>query len=199
LHQRIREGKFREDLFFRLNVIPIRLPALRERNGDVRLLAEHFLRKYSEIDTGTLKSFAPEVIGVLESYRWPGNVRELQNVVRRMGVMAAGTIITLGDVPEELLHDTASGTSATPRALVTPDTGGMTFGEAKRRYLSLFEAAYLRGVLDCHGGNVSRAAEAAEVDRKTFYRLMRKHQLQAASFRGCETIAPRSNGRLEAR
>ena len=129
------------------------------------------------------------MLGVLETYRWPGNIRELQNVVRRMCVLAPGTIIKMSDVPVELMRDEASATL--PTLLAAPETGGMTFGEAKRRYLSRFEEAYLRGVLDCYGGNVSRAAEAAEVDRKTFYRLMRKHQLHAASYRDISHLEAR--------
>jgi transcriptional regulator with GAF, ATPase, and Fis domain len=89
LHQRVKEGEFREDLLFRLNVIPIQLPPLRERHGDVPLLANWFLESCSERDTGMSKSFDPEVLRALESYSWPG-VRELQNVVRRMCVLADG-------------------------------------------------------------------------------------------------------------
>src|SRR6185369_9566715 len=98
-----KEGSFRQDLFFRLNVIPIRLPPLREREGDVLLLANYFLEKYCEIDTGMRMSFDADVLRVLESYSWPGNVRELQNVVRRLCVLAEGNVITLRDLPEELL------------------------------------------------------------------------------------------------
>jgi DNA-binding NtrC family response regulator len=176
LPQCVKEGNFRQDLFFRLNVIPIRLPPLRERAGDVRLLAHHFLEQYSALDTGILKSFDPEVLRVFESYPWPGNVRELQNVVRRMCVLAEGSLITRHDLPEELL---SKGEQLLPPASPTPlESGELTFMEAKRRSVNLFEAAYVRSILDRYAGNVSRAAEAAEVDRKTFYRLLKKHHLQ---------------------
>src|SRR5260370_1290802 len=82
-----KEGKCRKDLLFRINVIPIRLPPLREREGDVSLLATYLLNKYCEVDTGMIKRFDPEVMQAFERYSWPGNVRELQNVVRRMCVM----------------------------------------------------------------------------------------------------------------
>jgi len=103
LQQRVKEGKFRKDLLFRINVIPIRLPPLREREGDVSLLAAYLLNKYCEVDTGMIKRFDSDVIRAFERYSWPGNVRELQNVVRRMCVMAEGELITMHDLPEELL------------------------------------------------------------------------------------------------
>jgi transcriptional regulator with GAF, ATPase, and Fis domain len=83
LHKRVKEGEFREDLLFRLNVIPIRIPPLRERHDDVQLLANWLLEIYGESDAGSTKTFDPEVLRAFESYSWPGNVRELQNVVRR--------------------------------------------------------------------------------------------------------------------
>lgn len=181
LPQRIREGNFRQDLFYRLNVIPIRLPPLREREGDVPLLANYFLEKHSEIDTGMIKSFDSDVLRVLESYPWPGNVRELQNVVQRLGALAEGSVITMRDLPEELLpKEELLLSPATP---ATIESCELTFIEAKRQCVNLFEAAYVRGALDHYAGNVSRAAEAAEVDRKTFYRLLRKHHLQPYTFR----------------
>lgn len=127
------------------------------------------------------KSFAAEVLGVFEAYPWPGNVRELQNVVRRMCVLAEGSVITLRDLPEELLPNGEPPLS--PAAAAPLESCDLTFIEAKRRYVNQFEALYVRGVLDRAVGNISRAAEAAEVDRKTFYRLLRKHHVQPHAFR----------------
>ncbi len=183
LHKSVKEGEFREDLLFRLNVIPIRIPPLRERQGDVQLLANWFLKIYCEPDTGATKTFEPEVLRAFESYSWPGNVRELQNVVRRMCVMVDGPTITMREVPAELLStpDDAS------RVFVETATGiescELAFSAAKTQYLNLFEASYLKSTLDRHAGNVSRAAEAARVDRKTFYRLLRKHRMEPERFR----------------
>jgi transcriptional regulator with PAS, ATPase and Fis domain len=183
LQKRVRDGEFREDLLFRLNVIPIRIPPLRERHGDVQLLANWFLKIYCEPDTGATKTFDPEVLRAFESYSWPGNVRELQNVVRRMSVMVDGPTITMREVPAELLSrpDDALGLFAETAAGI--ESCELAFSAAKTQYLNLFEASYLRSTLDRHAGNVSRAAEAARVDRKTFYRLLRKHHMEPERFR----------------
>jgi DNA-binding NtrC family response regulator len=178
LHKSVQEGQFREDLLFRLNVIPIRIPPLRERQGDVQLLANWFLKVYCEPDSGATKTFDPEVLRAFELYSWPGNVRELQNVVRRMCVMVDGPTITMREVPAELLStpDDASAVFAETAAGI--ESGKLAFSAAKSQYLNLFEESYLRSALDRHAGNVSRAAEAAQVDRKTFYRLLRKHRME---------------------
>jgi two-component system, NtrC family, response regulator HydG len=181
LETEIKAGKFRQDLFFRLNVIPIRLPSLREREGDVRLLANYFLTKHSEKDTGLRKNFSADVLQLLEAYWWPGNVRELENVVRRMGVLAEGSIITMRDVPAELTSNRMP--ASVLQTGVSPDLTELSFMIAKRQYVNQFEAVYLSRALDRSAGNVSRAADAAELDRKTFYRLLRKHHLFPQVFR----------------
>jgi two-component system, NtrC family, response regulator HydG len=183
LHKSVKAGEFREDLLFRLSVIPIHLPSLRERQGDVHLLANWFLKVYCEPDSGATKTFDPEVLRAFESYSWPGNVRELQNVVRRMCVMVDGPTITMREVPAELLStpDDASGLFAETAAGL--ESCELTFSAAKTQYLNLFEASYLRRTLERHAGNVSMAAEAARVDRKTFYRLLRKHRMEPERFR----------------
>ena len=146
LHQCVKEGTFREDLLFRLDVIPIRLPPLREREGDVTLLANYFLEKYAEADTGMTKIFDPEVLRFFESYPWPGNVRELQNVVRRMCVLAEGSVITMCDLPKELLpSDDEECSPLAANSMIAPLKLG--FMEAKRHCLNLFEAAYRNGYL----------------------------------------------------
>jgi two-component system, NtrC family, response regulator AtoC len=181
----IKREKFRQDLFFRLNVIPIRLPPLREREGDVKLLANYFLAKHCEKDTGMRKSFDDDVLHVLDAHSWPGNVRELENVVRRICVLADGNTITMRDLPTELRSDAV----CTPalETGVSAESPEPSFIIAKRRHMNQFEGAYLRRALDRSGGNVSRAAERAEVDRKTFYRLLRKHHLVPQLFRPQDT------------
>ncbi|HEX2201993.1 MAG TPA: sigma-54 dependent transcriptional regulator, partial [Longimicrobium sp.] len=94
----IDEGKLREDLYHRLAVIPLKLPPLRERRGDVRVLAEHFLRRFSEENAKPIKGFAPEAQEFINSYRWPGNVRELKNTLERAVILARGDVVTLGDM-----------------------------------------------------------------------------------------------------
>ena len=178
LHKRVKEGEFREDLLFRLNVIPIRIPPLRERQGDVQLLANWFLKVYCEPDTGATKTFEPEVLRAFESYSWPGNVRELQNVVRRMCVMVDGPTITMREVPAELLSTPDDASRVFAETAPGIESCELAFSAAKTQYMNLFEASYLRSTLDRHAGNVSRAADAARVDRKTFYRLLRKHRME---------------------
>ncbi len=183
LHKSVKEGEFREDLLFRLNVIPIRIPPLRERQGDVQLLANWFLKVYCEPDTGATKTFEPEVLRAFESYSWPGNVRELQNVVRRMCVMVDGPTITMREVPAELLSTPDDASRVFAETATGIESCELAFSAAKTQYLNLFEASYLKSTLDRHAGNVSRAAEAARVDRKTFYRLLRKHRMEPERFR----------------
>ena len=184
LSRRVKEREFREDLFFRLNVIPIQLPPLRERYGDMRLLANWFLRSYCERDTGMTKTFDEEVLRIFDSYPWPGNIRELQNVVRRMSVLSEGPLITTRDLPAEMSQPPGRSSDSFQEKAARFESGELAFGAAKNQYLSLFEASYLRNTLDRHGGNVSRAAETAGIDRKTFYRLLRKHQMVPEKFRG---------------
>jgi two-component system response regulator AtoC len=185
LHQSVKKGEFREDLLFRLDVIPIRLPPLRERQGDVPVLANWFLETYSKPDSGITKSFDAEVLSIFESYSWPGNVRELQNVVRRMCVMVDGAIITKHDLPPEILSPLERPAEVFADTTAVPiESRELGFSAAKTQYLNLFEASYLRSTLDRYSGNVSRAAEAAGVDRKTFYRMLRKHRMEPERFRG---------------
>jgi transcriptional regulator with PAS, ATPase and Fis domain len=176
LRQRVAEGSFREDLFFRLNVIPIRLPALRERPEDISPIAAHIIAKYCESDTGMLKTLDNEVLTAFQRYPWPGNVRELENVVRQMCIMADGPVVTVRDLPEEILEKAYK--SSGPAADTNNKVWDLAFLEARRRNVNWFEAAYMRNLLERCGGNISRAAEAADIDRKTFYRLLRKHNLQ---------------------
>jgi two-component system response regulator AtoC len=185
LQKCVKKGEFREDLLFRLDVIPIQLPPLRERQGDVRLLANWFLETYSEADSGITKSFDSEVLRIFESYSWPGNVRELQNVVRRMCVMVDGATITKHDLPPEILSPLERPAEVFVDTTAVPiESRELAFSAAKSQYLSLFEVSYLRSTLDRYSGNVSRAAEAAGVDRKTFYRMLRKHRMEPERFRG---------------
>ncbi len=167
------EGKFREELYYRVNVIAIALPPLRERKGDVTLLAYTFLKAYGQGREVPIRGFEPEALQLLEAYAWPGNVRELQNVIERACALADGDTITLRDLPGHLRsHPPASGPSAAAPPLSLP------LKEAKARWTSELEAAYLAELLKRHGGNVSQAARAAGIDRKTFHRLLNKYGLR---------------------
>jgi DNA-binding NtrC family response regulator len=168
-------GKFREDLFYRVNVIDIALPPLRERSGDVELLAKYFVRKYGERGQAKVRGFEPEALMALESYSWPGNVRELQNVIERACALAEGEMITLGELPQHLRTPAtvpSKGTASTEPAV------RLTLKEAKERWIGQLEAAYVTDLLKQEGGNVSEAARKAGVDRKTLHRLLNKHALR---------------------
>jgi two-component system, NtrC family, response regulator GlrR len=180
LWKAISEGKFREDLFYRLHVIPFFLPPLRERIEDVPLLAHHFLRIFSKDMNKNLPGFSPETMQRLMLHRWPGNVRELANVVERAVALTTGGEIT----PDQLLlgREEFSG----PRHKMLP------LNEAKEE----FERAYLFQILTATGGNVSRAASAAGRYRAEFYKLLRKYNLDPDAFRNENTMAGNQDGLL---
>jgi transcriptional regulator with PAS, ATPase and Fis domain len=157
LRQRVNEGAFREDLLFRLDVFPIVIPPLRERQGDVTCLTNYFLEKYAETETGMVKIFDSEVLRFFESYHWPGNVRELQNVVRRMCIISEGSVIKMRELPEDLLPSDGGSSQRN-------QSTELSFIEAKKECLNHFEMAYLQSILNRCAGNVSRAAETADVD-----------------------------------
>jgi DNA-binding NtrC family response regulator len=153
----IAAGRFREDLFFRLNVIPIQLSALRERREDILPLARHFLARHAA-EAGRRLAFSAEAEAALLAHAWPGNVRELENAVERAVVLARGDAIT----PEDLLLEQG--------ALRRPDAAGGTLQDA----LDQAAAARIRGALEAAGGQRSEAARMLGVDRTTLYRLMRR-------------------------
>jgi len=178
----IAKGQFREELYYRINVIAIHLPALRERAGDVRLLAHTFLKRYGQ---GRVTAMDDAAAQMLDRYPWPGNVRELQNVIERACALADGSKITVKDLPEHVVHPVAH--PAAPGAIpaATGPSGelatgtNLTLKDAKDQWLRVLEVSYLRDLLARHDGNVSSAAKAAGIDRKTFHRLINKYDLRA--------------------
>ncbi len=160
----LKSNRFRKDLYYRLNVLSVSLPPLRERPEDIGLLARHFLLKYAEKFAASVRDFAPATLLKLACYDWPGNVRELENVVERAVVLAEHALIQPGDVR---LHE-ASG--ATTR---------VSFQQLKAMAINQFERTYLRQALSEHGGNISKAAESAQKDRRAFWELLRKHHITA--------------------
>ena len=169
--------QFREELYYRVNVIAIHLPPLRERVGDIKLLAHAFLKRYGR---DHITGIDERAVQALEAYAWPGNVRELQNIVERACALTEGPVITRRDLPDHLLTPL----TATPRAdlPLPPDAlaadRDLPFKDARERWLHLLEAAYLREVLERHKGNISAAAKTAGIDRKTFHRLIQKHEIR---------------------
>ena len=163
LVEEIRQGRFREDLYFRLAVIPLRVPALRERREDIAELVEHFIGLFARELGGPPKHLTPEALARLEELVWPGNVRELRNGVERMMIMVPGEEIQLADLPPEL-----RGESSGVRLFLEDDLGTL------RQARSAFEKRYIERRLEQHGGNVSRAAEALGVERSHLHRKMKQ-------------------------
>jgi two-component system nitrogen regulation response regulator NtrX len=163
LQAEIRAGNFREDLYFRLNVIPIFVPPLRERQEDIPLLADHFMAEFAREYGRRLKSFASAATVVLQRYPWPGNVRELRNVIERLMIMVPGDSISAAD-----LAFLGQADSRRPEQL-EPAAERLTLHEARDR----FERDLILRTLAAQQGNMSRTAEVLGVERSNLYRKMR--------------------------
>ncbi len=166
LEQAVAAGDFREDLYYRLNVVTLRVPPLRERPEDIPLLAAYFIKQLAEPYGNLVKGFSPEALEYLVHYDWPGNVRQLQNVVEQCIALTNAPLISLSLVQKALSGD--AGSSALP-----------PLREAKRH----FEREYLIRLLQITRGNVARAAHLAKRNRTEFYRLLNRHQLDPNSFK----------------
>jgi DNA-binding NtrC family response regulator len=165
----VRKGRFREDLYFRINVVPIVIPPLRDREGDIALLVDHFLRIYCASVKKPLKTLKPDVMEILEDYKWPGNVRELENVIQRLVVMVSSPVITLEHLPQQLLHSSATG----QESILIPEAGVDFDGELER-----IEMAYLNAALRRTRGKKSAAAALLQIDPQRMKYLCRKHGIQ---------------------
>jgi two-component system, NtrC family, response regulator GlrR len=165
----VQSGEFREDLFYRLNVLALALPALRERTGDIVLLTYDFLEKQAAITKTRPKILSVAALYRLLSHTWPGNVRELQNVLMRASVLSDHEVIEASDInlPDE-----------------KPGVEDLSFRALKSRVVWRFEHDFLASVLHAHHGNISRAAVAAKKNRRAFWQLLRKHGLLPRATRG---------------
>jgi DNA-binding NtrC family response regulator len=171
LEAMVRERRFREDLFYRLNVIPINVPPLRERQEDIPLLAEHFLRVFAREMGKDVSGFAPDAMERLASYGWPGNVRELENIVERAVALESTNVIQLAQLPESLLSPAAG----------TAERTSLTEGFSLDTHLSAVEADLLRRALQQAAGDRGLAARLLGITPRSLRYLMSKHQMGAAS------------------
>jgi DNA-binding NtrC family response regulator len=177
LEERVKEGIFREDLFYRLSVIPVRVPPLRERKGDVLLLADTFLKRYNHEFSRNILGITDEAKEILQIYPWPGNVRELRNVMERMVLLEESNWIGVGSLPVAI--------SRFQRKEYTPRNRGPLegFRTAKEKMVESFEKSYLEELLAACDGNVTQAARIADMDRSSLQRLFRKYGIVSRSFR----------------
>lgn len=178
LPERIREGRFRQDLFYRINVVNLNLPPLRLRGKDTLILTEHFITRFNREFGKRLAGLTPEVEEAFLAYSWPGNARELRNLIERTVLLSNSDRITLTDLPPEI---TGRGPALRPATAMTDFSA--SFPDAKRTVVDGFEREYVAAVLQRHGGNVSRSAQQAGIDRSSFQRLMRKHGVHSDDFR----------------
>ena len=162
LEEEIKAGRFREDLFYRLNVVTLQIPPLRDRREDIPLLADHFLKIYAEKNRRLIKGFAPKAMDLLMRHQWPGNVRELENVVERAVILARGNMVTSGDFPESI--KTLESNENDNGLLLTP---GRSLKEVERQMI-------LRTLEDT-GGNRTRAAEILGISRRTLQLKLKEY------------------------
>lgn len=173
LDQMVQDRTFREDLYYRINVVRVDLPPLRERGDDLGLLAEHFVLRCSREMERRVPAITPAAYSLMRRYHWPGNIRELQNIIRRAIALSANDKISTDDLPVSLVA-AAAATNGSP---------GRSFFEIRDEYLSRFEREYFESLLRRHEGNVKESACEAQLPRGTLYRLLKNHSVDPAEFR----------------
>jgi two-component system, NtrC family, nitrogen regulation response regulator NtrX len=187
LEEEIEKGHFREDLYFRLAVIPIYVPPLRERTEDIALLVRHFMDQISRESNVRPKRVAPAAMETLQRYRWKGNIRELRNTVERLIIMTAGDTIEVADLPESVKSPSGASVhvSATVAGVAAPKLDGDSQDRAKAGTLREFkdnaERAFLVGKLRENGWNISKTAEAIDTPRSNLYKKLEQYQISQES------------------
>ena len=167
LEQAVESGKMRQDLFYRLNIISLTLPPLRERREDIPLLSKYFVAKYAMEFNKEITELSQGAMHLLMTYNWPGNVRELEHLMERAIVMSDGPLLQAKDL-----------------ALPSQVTGRCeSLREAKAKEIARFEKIYIQGLLRVCGGNITRAAQVAQKNRRAFWQLIQKHQIDVAKYK----------------
>ncbi|MBI2896418.1 MAG: sigma-54-dependent Fis family transcriptional regulator [Deltaproteobacteria bacterium] len=172
----VRAGTFREDLYYRLNVIAVELPALRDRPEDVPLLVQHFLRKHAEHHGKPVLRVTPEALEAIVSHRWPGNVRELENALQRAVILARGDAVTLDTLPPAVRSRGGTARRGAP-------VGELPYAKAREDVITSFEREYFEAILSKTGGNVAEAARLSGLDRANFRRVARRNGIDLSRFR----------------
>ncbi|SOB60442.1 Two component, sigma54 specific, transcriptional regulator, Fis family [Pseudodesulfovibrio profundus] len=169
------EGKFRRDLFYRLNVFPIRIPALRERQEDLPRLSEEFIRQFNGQLNTEIKGIHPHVLNIFKGYDWPGNVRELENVIERACILETGEVLQPDSFPPDLI-DTQG------EVVTAPVKTDLPLKEARQITIDKFEKQYLSSLLDQCQGIIKNAAQKAGITTRQLNKLMNRHQLHRSDF-----------------
>jgi DNA-binding NtrC family response regulator len=172
----VKQKKMREDLYFRLNIIKINIPPLRERREDIPVLAYHFLKKFRNSGLIEVEKISSEALLLLQQYEWPGNVRELQGAIERMVALATKPEIKIDDLPEHMRPNS--------RRVIVDAATNLDFKSAKAKILEDFEKQYIEDLLEKHGGNITKVASTAKLNRKTIYRLMEARKIKLRRSRG---------------
>jgi two-component system nitrogen regulation response regulator NtrX len=174
LEKEMEEGRFRQDLYYRLNVIPLRIPPLRERREDIPLLVDRFLKDFAHKEGDAEKKVTDEVMTVLMRYHWPGNVRELKNIIERLVIMTAAGVISKCDIAP--LFEEGKTQASPPEPEIVSDS----FRTAKQD----FERQYIVRKLKEFDGNISRTAEAIGLERSNLHKKIRSYDLEAKNDSG---------------
>lgn len=189
----VRDGRFREDLFFRLRVVPIEVPALRERPSDIPPLLEEYVARYAEVYQLQQITFSEAALTRLKVYAWPGNIRELENCVHYLTCLQLNRPVQPMDLPllslEEQAQARGQNEEATPGETAwsvtqaNPSLTQMPYNEAKRDVVAHFESEYVEEILQQNSGNITAAARQSQKPRRVFFEMMRKHGISAIKYR----------------
>jgi two-component system nitrogen regulation response regulator NtrX len=171
LQKLVQDGEFREDLFFRLNVVPLVAPPLRQRKDDVPVLAEHFLKQYAEENDFLPKQLSPDALEILCKYDWPGNIRELKNLVERLSIMVSADTITVNDLPE------MTGSKLT-RHQDGPAVPCLDSGQTLREVRETVEQGYILEALKAYDWNVTQAARVLGIERTNLHKKIKYYQIE---------------------
>ncbi|MEO6597741.1 MAG: sigma-54 dependent transcriptional regulator, partial [Planctomycetota bacterium] len=176
LQREVDEGRFRADLFYRLDVVRIAVPPLRDRREDIDVLVAHFVQRLGA--AAGIVRVSSEVAEVLRGHLWPGNVRQLRNAIERACALGHAPELQLADLPPDLLEEE----SVSP--IGDGDPAGGTFQEMKTRRIAAMEKSYLEGLLRKHKGNVTHCSDEAGMARSAFQKLMQKYGIRSSEYRG---------------
>ncbi len=179
LDKLVEQGKFREDLYYRINVINISMPPLRERKGDIDLLVMHFIKKYNERNSKQIEGIDRATMQLLYNYSWPGNVRELENAIERAVILEKGITLSTAVLPTNLLKST--GQMFDPKKAGSGDY--LTYKEAKREAVLKLTRGYIDTLLTTTKGNITKAAAIAGMERSNFKKLMNQSAIDASPYR----------------